>query len=481
MRGAAAIITGLSLSLAVNACAGKPRLPVAPRSFAAAQAMAAGAVTEAPAPYWLSDLGSVEISGFAVEALRSNPELKAAEGRAEAARHRARGARGGLLPTLTLGLTGERIETPVPGSQARTREEFMTSSVTSTWEPDVWGRLTARALASDLNADALEADLDAARLSTAGRAASDWVDLLAAQEQHALAREDLDTRVRALDLTQRRYERGLADALALRTARSQVASARAGEAQAADALLISARRLQETLGRYPDGALRAASELPTLAALNAAGAPNDLLERRPDVVAAEQRMRAAGFRVHEARAAMLPRLTLTASADGIGDRLTRIDDLDSMVTSLIAGLTAPIFRGGALRAERRAASAEQRTAAADYVGAALAAWREVEAAISADASLAIRERELASAAEEARAAQTLAEREYARGVATIFELIDAYTRRIDAERGLIDVRANRVSNRILYHVALGGGAETGGLSPAAIAAAPKHDAEEKAQ
>jgi outer membrane protein TolC len=162
---------------------------------------------------------------------------------------------------------------------------------------------------------------------------------------------------------------------------------------------------------------------------------------------------------------MLPRLTLTAAADGIGDRLTRIDDLDGMVTTLIAGLTAPIFRGGALRGEARAAAAERREAAANYVTTALAAWREVEGAISADSSLAVRERELASAVEEARAAQTLAEREYGRGVATIFELIDAYTRRIDAERGLIDVRSQRVSNRILYHIALGGGAKTGGLQP----------------
>ena len=77
--------------------------------------------------------------------------------------------------------------------------------------------------------------------------------------------------------------------------------------------------------------------------------------------------------------------------------------------------------------------------------------------------LEVREREFAVAAEEARAAQDLAEREYARGVATLFELIDAYTRRIDAERGLITARSDRVSNRIAYHVALGGGARTGGI------------------
>ncbi|HVK80516.1 MAG TPA: TolC family protein, partial [Verrucomicrobiae bacterium] len=87
----------------------------------------------------------------------------------------------------------------------------------------------------------------------------------------------------------------------------------------------------------------------------------------------------------------------------------------------------------------------------------------VEGTISADTSLETRERQFAIAADEARAAQELAEREYSRGVATLFDLIDAYTRRIDAERGLISARADRVSNRIAYHVALGGGARTGGI------------------
>ena len=178
----------------------------------------------------------------------------------------------------------------------------------------------------------------------------------------------------------------------------------------------------------------------------------------------EHRLRAAGFRIHEARANLLPRLTLRGSAGSVGEGITDIDDSANMISNLVAGLTMPIFNGGALLAESRATVNDRRAAAADYVRTSLGAWREVEAAISADQSLDVREREFGSAAEEARAAQELAEREYARGVATLFELIDAYTRRIEAERGLISARAERVSNRIAYHVALGGGARTGGLA-----------------
>ncbi|GIK47615.1 MAG: multidrug transporter [Alphaproteobacteria bacterium] len=457
---------GLGLMAAAGSCAGR-NLPPEPDSYVAADAIGAERAAElaaSPAATWLDDLNSTEMSTLAREALAGSPDLQIVEARYRAARWRARGAFGGnLLPSLSVGVDGTRTEEPIAGSDARLRTEFMTSSVVASWEIDLWGRLASRALASDLSADAAEEDLNGARLSVAGQSARAWVDLIEAQQLVALAQEDLETRERALDLTQRRYDAGIASSLALRTARSQVASARAIQAAAQDALLIASRRLQEVMGRYPDGALRAAGELPTLAALAAAGAPADLLERRPDVLAAENRMRAAGFRMHEARTAMLPRLTLRGTAGATGPALNRIDDSANMISNLIAGISMPIFQGGALLAESRATVADRRAAASDYVRATIAAWREVEGAISADQSLEVRETQFAIAADEAREAQELAEREYARGVATLFELIDAYTRRIDAERGLIQARAARVSNRITYHVALGGGARTGGI------------------
>lgn len=463
------LLIGLGLAAAVNACAGR-HLPPEPDTYVAADAIGAERAAElaaSPAATWLDDLNSVEMSQLAREALAGSPDLQIVEARYRAARWRARGAFGAnLLPSLSVGLDRTRGQEPLPGGQRTHPRDIYSSTVLASWEIDLWGRLTSRALASDLTADAAEEDLNDARLSVAGQASRAWVDLIEAQQLLALAQEDLQTRARALDLTQRRYDAGIATSLALRTARSQVASARALEAQAQDLLLIASRRLQEIMGRYPDGTLRAEGELPQLAPLAAAGAPADLLERRPDVLAAENRMRAAGLRIHEARAAMLPRLTLTGTAfnpGSPGNSVSDVDDSVNMISNVVAGLTMPIFQGGALLAESRATVADRRAAAADYVRTSIAAWREVEAAISADQSLEVRETQFAVAAEEARAAQELAEREYSRGVATLFELIDAYTRRIDAERGLITARAARVSNRITYHVALGGGARTGGI------------------
>jgi NodT family efflux transporter outer membrane factor (OMF) lipoprotein len=466
------LLVGVGLLTLAGSCAGR-NLPQEPDSYVAADAIGADRAADlaaSPAATWLDDLNSPEMSALAREALAGSPDLQIVEARYHAARWRARGAFGGnLLPSLSVGADGSRTETPT-GTEERIRSDMLTSSVVASWEIDLWGRLTSRALAADLSADAARQDLNDARLSVAGQSSQAWVDLIEAQQLLALAQEDLQTRERALDLTQRRYDAGLISSLNLRTARSQVASARGFQAQAQDSLLIASRRLQEIMGRYPDGSLRAEGELPTLAPLAAAGAPADLLERRPDVLASENRMRAAGFRIHEARAAMLPRLTLRASAGLSTDPLTNpnpqlsdVDDSVNMISNIVAGLTMPIFNGGALLSESRATVADRRAAASDYVRTSIAAWREVEGTISADQSLEVREEQFGIAANEAREAQELAEREYARGVATLFELIDAYTRRIDAERGLITARAARISNRISYHVALGGGARTGGI------------------
>ncbi|MBC7769978.1 MAG: TolC family protein, partial [Phycisphaerales bacterium] len=312
---------GLGLMAAAGSCAGR-NLPPEPDSYVAADAIGAERAAElaaSPAATWLDDINSTEMSMLAREALAGSPDLQIVEARYRASRWRARGSFGSnLLPSLDIGVDGTRTETPTL-TDARLREEFMTSSVVASWEIDLWGRLASRALAADLSADAARADLGDARLSVSGQASTAWVDLIEAQQLLALAQEDLQTRERALDLTQRRYDAGIATSLALRTARSQVASARGFEAQAQDSLLISSRRLQEIMGRYPDGTLRAEGQLPELAPLAAAGAPEDLLERRPDVLAAENRMRAAGFRIHEARANMLPRLTLTGSAGNSGE------------------------------------------------------------------------------------------------------------------------------------------------------------------
>lgn len=450
LLGRGALIAGVVATF--GGCAStKATAPPAPAAFTGAPAEAA----PAPAPFgWVETLPSSDLAATVRLALADSPDLAAAEARAAAASARARSVAGRFLPQIDLDLSGDRTGTPTPGQGGRIETESVASRITARWEADVWGRVLDRSRAALADGRAARQDLAAAQLSVAGQAGRAWVALVEARQLETLAREDLAIRARALEITDRRYARGIATSLALRTARAQTASARAALASAEDQAAQAARRLEAILGRYPDAQTSTPADLPPLAVLAAPSAPADLLARRPDVGAAEARVAAAGLRVSEARKALLPRFTLSASGLGDGDGLADVTDVDALVTRLVAGLTAPLFEGGALRAEARAAEADRTAAAAAYVAAALGAWREVEDALSADRSLALRETELAAAADESREAQTLAEREYERGVATIFELIDAYTRRIDAERGLITTRAQRVSNRIAYHIAV---------------------------
>jgi NodT family efflux transporter outer membrane factor (OMF) lipoprotein len=456
---------GLAVTLTAG-CATRATLPEAPGDFAAAKDAAASGMAPAettPQDAWLSALGAPELDALVQEALKANPRFLAAEARAQSARARAIGAAGRWLPDLNLGLGAARTETPIPPSNARVATEGVTSQLTASWEVDVWARVLDQTRAQIADARAADADRDGARLSLSGQVARSWIDLIAQQQLYALSVEDRTASERSLDITNRRYAAGVSNALSVRTARSQAASARAAEAAQQDNLERAARTLQTLLARYPDARFEANSDMPALPAIGAAGAPADLLARRPDVAAAEARMKSAGLRVSAARKALLPRLSLTATASGSGEGLKNVTDPNTLVHNIIANLAQPIFNGGALVAEARASEADARAAAANYVETALDAWSEVESALSADAALATRETELAKAAAEAREAERLAEREYANGVATIFDLLNAQSRRIDAERGLIQSRAARVQNRIAYHVALGGGADTGGL------------------
>ena len=466
-------LVGVSLIAATGACAGRG-LPPEPESYVAADAVGAERAAElaaSPAATWLDDMNSAEMSMLAREALAASPDLQIVEVARTRHASGARSARLGasLLPNLSVGLDGSRQETPAGGG-VRIREDVMTSSVIASWEIDLWGRLSARAIAADLGADAALQDLDGARLSVPGQTARAWVDLIEAQQLLALAQEDLQTRERALDLTQRRYEAGVAASLALRTARSQVASARGFQAQAAR---IAACRVAPAAGTHGPLSGRHAGaregDLPQLAPLAAAGAPEDLLERRPDVLAAEDAH--ARRRFPHSRSARCD----AAAPHAVGERRQRahrrhrqsgvgdIDDSVNMISNVVGGLTMPIFKAAPCSLNRAPPSlTAARRLRRMYAPRSPrgAKWKPPSAPTRASKCV---KRSLPSRPRKRARRRIWPSASMRRGVATLFELIDAYTRRIDAERGLITARAARVSNRISYHVALGGGARTGGI------------------
>lgn len=429
-----------------------PIAPDAPDTWAAT-----GVSGEAPQTDWLTQFDDATLVDLVNEALAANPSIRSQFYAVEATRAQARSVYGRTLPSVSASGSAVASDTYIAATDSRVSGETYGVGLDLNWELDLWGRLRASINAAEADLVASEADLASARLALTAQTATAWFDLNEALAQERVAVETFEARTRALELTERRLSRGLASALDVRTARTTQASAEAAIARQRLASGNATRRLEILLGRYPSAELDASADLPELLALPPAGNPTLLLTRRPDIAAAEARISAAGLRAEQARLAMLPSFRLTGDVSTSESDIADAFDPSRIAARLIASLTAPIFNGGALDADRDAAVARAKAAVESYAATTLTAWREVEDALAADTLLAMQEDAQYRALEEARLAEELATRQYTNGLVSIFNLIDSQTRRLTAESNVIAVRSARAANRVNFHLALGGG------------------------
>lgn len=443
----------LATALTAASCASVPAfepqdvLPDAPNSWSSAP----DNLSTAPTVDWVASFENDRLVALVDEAFAGNPSLAQSLARYESALASARISGANRLPTLNGSLGNTRTEVNNGPST-----DSYSLGLSSSWEVDLWGRVRNSANAASLDAEAAAQDLRGSQLSIAGLVAKAWLDLIEARQQTELAQRDLETFQLTLSITERRFTRGLVRSSDVRTARSALASSEAALASRRRAEAASARSLETLLGRYPSARIERGESFPTISELSGIGSPQDMLSRRPDVLAAERRLEAAGLRVDAARAALYPSLSLSASTGTSGADLDEVFDFDRLVSSLTSSLTAPIFRGGQLRAQRDQAIATAELQVAAYVQTVLAAWQETENAIYADNILAARVDSLGRAFEEAAEAEDLVTQQYARGVATIFDLLNAYSRRISAESQYISARRARAANRVDLYLAIAG-------------------------
>lgn len=442
-----------------------PPLPEVPERWASA-----GVVGSAETGDWVAQFDDEVLYDIIVEAITGSPQIKQNQAQAEAAAENARAVYGRSLPsfrfTSSNGVVTNAFDLQdqgIPGAPAqvvRLTQSTFGLNFTTSYEFDLWGRIAAANRAANADFLATEADLAAAALSLGGQAATAWMDLNEAQAQENIAQITKDARQRVLDLTERRFSRGLSTALEVRTARTQLAGAEAQIAAQQLAKANAARRLEVLLGRYPANEIEGAGILPDLPALTIDGAPSLLLARRPDVAAAEARLNAAGLRAEEARLAILPALSISGTASTQDNVLENIFDPQRVGANFIASFTQTVWNGGALRAQKRAARAQAEASAAQYANTVLTAWREVEDAIDSDRLLNVQLDAQMRSLEEAKLAESLGERQYQNGLINIFDLLNLQTTRLNTESQVVTARANLARNRINYHVALGGsGAE----------------------
>ncbi len=450
----------------LSACASMPTAPEQTQTMrlqAPGQWQSQAGAVNAMATDWLAAFHDVTLSALVNEALLNNHDVLASAERVTQAQALAITSAASRLPTLDFSAQGTR--TLIQNAPDTTG---YSAALSVSWEADLWGRLKDRANAGSSDVRAAKADYDAARLSIAGQTTQAWFDLIEGGQQVALANDDLQSRQRSERLVGRRYARGVSSSLDVRLARSALAGSEANLALREQQQANATRRLELLLGRYPAKALKAAQELPSLGPLSGLGTPADLLTRRPDIISAEARLTSAGLRASEARKALLPRLSFSPSAATSGSNVSDLFDLDTLVGQLLGNLTQPLFRGGALKADVKRARAVQREQIQTYANLVLRAWREAEDALDGETYLARREDALHVSAIEAREAEKLAVREYGRGVGTIFELLDAQRRRINAESQHIAANKERAANRVRLHLAIAGSFNTQAVKTAAI-------------
>lgn len=415
---------------------------------------------------WWSDFASAALDAAVLDALRANPDLQAAAARVEAARAQTRAVAGARLPQVGAGLELSRsrrnlLGLPIPGAPAvlpvTTAQHGL--GLELAWEVDLWQRLAAGERAALAEAEAADADHRALALALAGQTARSWFALAHQDELLTLMEARVQNAVHALDLARQRFAAGAGDAAAVPRAEAALAGLRAEQEREAATRASAQVQLERLRGRYPRaGSTREASgALPPLPRSVPAGMPAELLERRPDLHAAASRLAAARERAAGAAAARLPRLQLTAEGGTVSDALGDLLDGDFRVWSLAAGLTAPIFDGGRLRAEAEGAEALARAAEADYVARALLGFAEVETALAAEARLRAahaRAREAVGSWErEAGATQ----RRFASGTADAAAVLARTDALLEARTVELSLRFALLLNRVDLLLALGGG------------------------
>jgi multidrug efflux system outer membrane protein len=395
---------------------------------------------------WLASFKDPQLNALVAEALSmQNPNMRALSAQVDRAEASSRLAASALKPTVGLGANLAGVSGTPGGSSGN-------AGLGISWEADVWGKVQAGANAADENLRATTADFQFARQSLAANVARTWYLATELSLQTQLAAEVIGTLEESAALVTKKHEIGevsMQDVYLvqadLQAARDATETARGGQQQARRALEI-------LLGRYPAGEIQTATELVPVPPAVPVGLPSDLVERRPDLIAADRRVAAAFYLSEQARLAKLPSFSLNA---GLGAS----SSLSQTIGQLGAGMTAPLYTGGALEAQLDIANANQQAAIAAYGAAALNAFEEVETALTNGDLLTRRETYLASAVENNRKAWELAQVQYKVGQTDLLSVLQMQSRWIGARVTLVNVKNQALAQRINLHLALGGSFE----------------------
>ncbi len=398
---------------------------------------------------WLAGFDDPQLDQLVAEAILHNSDLRVAVSRVEQAAALVRVAGGTRYPSVeVLGRAGGKMSGDNSGLEGWL--------VSATWEVDLWGRVRYGARSATEQYASAEADYAFARQSLAAQVAKAWFMATETALQRDLLVEMVGAASSLLDLGRQRRRVGAGSELEVTSATVTLQTYRDSLRQTQLAHQQARRALELLAGRYPGAQITVSGAFRGLAAAPPAGLPAELLERRPDVIAAENRVAAAFSLVKEAQAARLPRISLTGSGSDLSSELFVLEDRENPVWSLGGTILAPLFTGGSLKAEVEVRTAEQNQALAQYAQTALKAFGDVEDALSSEAALQDRQAILEAAVVNARRALQLAREQYRVGAVDLRSVQEQQLAYLGARMNLIHVRTEQRVQRVNLHLALGG-------------------------
>jgi NodT family efflux transporter outer membrane factor (OMF) lipoprotein len=410
---------------------------------------AAGGRGDPVAEAWLAAFRDPALDALITEALAYNTDLRVAATRVDTAAAYVRAADSALWPQVNLlGRGGGKMSGDGSGLSG--------VGLVAGWELDLWGRVRATTKAAGLQYDSAALDAAYARQSIAALVAKAWILAIEARLQLGQAQAMVKDADHLTALARDRLNVGSGSEYDVAVAQASAESFRDAGRNLELAYQNALRALETLVGRYPATQVAVASALPAWPGDVPAGLPSALLERRPDVVAAERRVAAAFYRVEEAKAARLPRISLSASLTSISSDLFVLQERNNPLFSIGASLLQPVFLGGLLQAQVEARTAEQQTAIAEYGRIAQRVFGEVEGALAAGATAVQREEILQRAVRDNARALELAEIRYRVGAGDLRAVAQQRLALQAAQVTLLRMQAERLVQRVNLHLALGG-------------------------
>ena len=402
---------------------------------------------------WIKSFDDPALNRLVIEAQTNNRDLAAAAANVDRSWALARQAGANLGADVSLSRTASQTG-GIGGSQPTTNSFGLGLQVS--WEADVWGRLRSGERGAVASAQAAEADFRAAQQSLAAATAKAYFSAVEANIQAGIVRETVEILEETLRIVNVKHDNGMTSAQDVSLARSDLATARESLTTIEGSQRDAVRALEALLGRYPGADLEVRRSLPGVPPAPPAGLPSELLERRPDIVAAERRVAAAFNATNQARAARLPTLGLTGNLGSASDSLSGLLESSNAAWTAGASLLAPIFDGGRRREAVEIATADQEQALAAYGQAAISAFNELETNLDQGVVLQQRIAELNVAATEAANAFRIAQLRYEEGEEELLNVLSIQQRVIGAKSSLSSVERLLLEQRVNLNLALGG-------------------------